>query len=75
MRITFYFIILGILALAFGWFFFRYGRYSAFINYIEQQYGVRKAWRYIILTIIATVVIRFIMWNFEVENPWHKGPE
>lgn len=69
MRITFYFIILGILALAFGWFFFRYGRYSAFINYIEQQYGVRKAWRYIFIVIAIGIMLR-IIGDIYVDNPW-----
>lgn len=57
------------LALAFGWFFFRYGRYSAFINYIENQYGAHKAWRYIFIVIAIGILLRILL-DLSIDNPW-----
>ncbi|MBK6765353.1 MAG: hypothetical protein IPG71_03250 [bacterium] len=69
MKVIVYFIILGVLAVAIGAFFFRYGRNSAFINYIETQYGTYKAWRYIFIVITIGIALRIVA-DLPVDNPW-----
>lgn len=75
MKVTAIFLTLGLLALLFGAFFFRFGRPRPFIDYVEQQYGKSRAWLYIILTIVVLIVIRFFLRYYEVDNPWYEGPE